>query len=193
MTQITLPPLPYDHYALEPHISSETLQFHYNKHHQTYVNKLNDMISGTKMETMSLEEIMKEEPSGKVFNNAAQIWNHTFYWDSMTPDAGQPSQELSDAISAKFGSMEGFNSKFAEVATGQFGSGWAWLVKDASGGLDIVPSSNAENPLADNLTPLLVCDVWEHAYYIDYRNDRGKYVETFLKVINWDFVQKNLG
>ncbi|NNE38548.1 MAG: superoxide dismutase [Gammaproteobacteria bacterium] len=193
MTQITLPPLPYEQSALEPDISSETLQFHYQKHHQGYVNKLNDMISGTKLEDMSLEDIMKAEPSGKVFNNAAQIWNHTFYWNSMSPDAGQPSGELSDAISVKFGSMEGFKTRFAEVATGQFGSGWAWLVKDDSGELDIVPSANAENPLADNLSPLLVCDVWEHAYYIDYRNDRGKYVETFLKVINWDFVQKNLG
>ncbi len=193
MTQITLPPLPYDQSALEPHVSSETLSFHYNKHHQGYVNKLNDMIAGTNLEGKSLEEIMIAEPSGKVFNNAAQIWNHTFYWNSMTPDAGQPSQNVADAINKKFGSMEDFNKQFAEVAMGQFGSGWAWLVKNSSGDVDIVPSANAENPLAKDLTPLLVCDVWEHAYYIDYRNDRGKYVESFLKVINWDFVEKNLG
>ncbi len=151
------------------------------------------MIAGTNLEGKSLEEIMIAEPSGKVFNNAAQIWNHTFYWNSMTPDAGQPSQNVADAINKKFGSMEDFNKQFAEVAMGQFGSGWAWLVKNSSGDVDIVPSANAENPLAKDLTPLLVCDVWEHAYYIDYRNDRGKYVESFLKVINWDFVEKNLG
>ncbi len=193
MTQITLPPLPYDQSALEPHVSSETLSFHYNNHPHGYVNTLNDMIAGTNLEGKSLEEIMIAEPSGKVFNNAAQIWNHTFYWNSMTPDAGQPSQNVADAINKKFGSMEDFNKQFAEVAMGQFGSGWAWLVKNSSGDVDIVPSANAENPLAKDLTPLLVCDVWEHAYYIDYRNDRGKYVESFLKVINWDFVEKNLG
>lgn len=193
MSKYTLPDLPYELDALEPHISKETLQFHYNKHHAGYVSKLNDMVEGSKLEGKTLEELILTESSGKVFNNAAQIWNHTFYWHSMTPNAGTaPSSAMADEINKAFGSMEDFNQKFAEVATGQFGSGWAWLVRNNKGGLDIVPTPNAETPLKSDNTPLLVCDVWEHAYYIDYRNDRGSYVQKFLEIINWEFAEKNL-
>lgn len=193
MAKHNLPDLPYAHDALEPHISKETLQYHYDKHHAGYVAKLNDMIAGSKLEGKTLEELILTESPGKVFNNAAQIWNHTFYWHSMTPNAGAaPSSNMADEINKAFGSMEDFNQKFAEVAAGQFGSGWAWLVKDNADQLKAMSTANADSPLQFGFTPLLVCDVWEHAYYIDYRNDRGAYVEKFFEVVNWDFVSQNL-
>ncbi|MCA3192567.1 MULTISPECIES: superoxide dismutase [Fe] [unclassified Cupriavidus] len=187
----TLPPLPYAHDALAPHISKETLEFHHDKHHQTYVTNLNNLIKGTEFENASLEEIVKKS-SGGIFNNAAQVWNHTFYWESMKPNGGgQPTGALADAINAKFGSFDKFKEEFTKTAVGTFGSGWAWLVKKADGSLDLVSTSNAATPLTTDAKPLLTCDVWEHAYYIDYRNARPKYVEAFWNVVNWDFASKN--
>ncbi|MDK3025707.1 superoxide dismutase [Fe] [Cupriavidus taiwanensis] len=186
-----LPPLPYAHDALAPHISKETLEFHHDKHHQTYVTNLNNLIKGTEFENASLEEIVKKS-SGGIFNNAAQVWNHTFYWDSLKPNGGgQPTGALADAINAKWGSFDKFKEEFTKVAVGTFGSGWAWLVKKADGSLDLVSTSNAATPLTTDAKPLLTCDVWEHAYYIDYRNARPKYVEAFWNVVNWDFAGKN--
>ncbi|GAA0837954.1 MAG: superoxide dismutase [Cupriavidus sp.] len=187
----TLPPLPYAHDALAPHISKETLEFHHDKHHQTYVTNLNNLIKGTEFENASLEEIVKKS-SGGIFNNAAQVWNHTFYWESMKPNGGgQPTGALADAINAKWGSFDKFKEEFTKVAVGTFGSGWAWLVKKTDGSLDLVSTSNAATPLTTDAKPLLTCDVWEHAYYIDYRNARPKYVEAFWNVVNWDFAAKN--
>ena len=187
----TLPALPYDLDALAPTISKETLEYHYGKHHQTYVTNLNNLIPGTEFEHLSLEEIIKKS-SGGIFNNAAQVWNHTFYWDSLKPNGGgQPTGALADAINAKFGSFDKFKEEFTKTAVGTFGSGWAWLVKKADGSLDLVSTSNAATPLTTNAKPLLTCDVWEHAYYIDYRNARPKYVEAFWNLVNWDFVAKN--
>ncbi|MGO4327363.1 superoxide dismutase [Fe] [Cupriavidus sp. 2TAF22] len=187
----TLPPLPYAHDALAPHISKETLEFHHDKHHQTYVTNLNNLIKGTEFENSSLEEIVKKS-SGGIFNNAAQVWNHTFYWDSLKPNGGgQPTGALADAINAKFGSFDKFKEEFTKTAVGTFGSGWAWLVKKADGSLDLVSTSNAATPLTTDAKPLLTCDVWEHAYYIDYRNARPKYVEAFWNVVNWDFAGQN--
>ena len=186
-----LPPLPYAYDALAPHISKETLEFHHDKHHQTYVTNLNNLIKGTEFENATLEEIVKKS-SGGIFNNAAQVWNHTFYWDSLTPNGGgQPTGALADAINAKWGSFDKFKEEFTKVAVGTFGSGWAWLVKKADGSLDLVSTSNAATPLTTDAKPLLTCDVWEHAYYIDYRNARPKYVEAFWNVVNWDFAGKN--
>ena len=186
-----LPSLPYAHDALAPHISKETLEFHHDKHHQTYVTNLNNLIKGTEFESASLEEIVKKS-SGGIFNNAAQVWNHTFYWDSMKPNGGgQPTGALADAINAKWGSFDKFKEEFTKVAVGTFGSGWAWLVKKADGSLDLVSTSNAATPLTTDAKPLLTCDVWEHAYYIDYRNARPKYVEAFWNVVSWDFASKN--
>ncbi|MGT2454850.1 superoxide dismutase [Fe] [Cupriavidus basilensis] len=185
------PPLPYAHDALAPHISKETLEFHHDKHHQTYVTNLNNLIKGTEFENSTLEEIVKKS-SGGIFNNAAQVWNHTFYWDSLKPNGGgQPTGALADAINAKFGSFDKFKEEFTKTAVGTFGSGWAWLVKKADGSLDLVSTSNAATPLTTDAKPLLTCDVWEHAYYIDYRNARPKYVEAFWNVVNWDFASKN--
>ncbi len=187
----TLPPLPYAHDALAPHISKETLEFHHDKHHQTYVTNLNNLIKGTEFENASLEEIVKKS-SGGIFNNAAQVWNHTFYWESMKPNGGgQPTGALADAINAKWGSFDKFKEEFTKTAVGTFGSGWAWLVKKTDGSLDLVSTSNAATPLTTDAKPLLTCDVWEHAYYIDYRNARPKYVEAFWNVVNWDFASKN--
>ncbi|MES2011214.1 MAG: superoxide dismutase [Fe] [Pseudomonadota bacterium] len=187
----TLPPLPYAHDALAPHISKETLEFHHDKHHQTYVTNLNNLIKGTEFENSTLEEIVKKS-SGGIFNNAAQVWNHTFYWDSLKPNGGgQPTGALADAINAKFGSFDKFKEEFTKTAVGTFGSGWAWLVKKADGSLDLVSTSNAATPLTTDAKPLLTCDVWEHAYYIDYRNARPKYVEAFWNVVNWDFASQN--
>jgi len=187
----TLPPLPYAHDALAPHISKETLEFHHDKHHQTYVTNLNNLVKGTEFESASLEAIVKKS-SGGIFNNAAQVWNHTFYWESMKPNGGgQPTGALADAINAKWGSFDKFKEEFTKVAVGTFGSGWAWLVKKADGSLDLVSTSNAATPLTTDAKPLLTCDVWEHAYYIDYRNARPKYVEAFWNVVNWDFASKN--
>ena len=187
----TLPPLPYAMDALAPHISKETLEFHYGKHHQTYVTNLNNLIKGTEFENASLVEIIRKS-SGGVFNNAAQVWNHTFYWDGMTPaSTGIPSGALAAAIDAKWGSFDKFKEEFGKSCAGNFGSGWTWLVKKVDGSVDIVNTSNAATPLTGADIPLLTCDVWEHAYYIDYRNARPKYVETFWKLVNWDFVGKN--
>jgi Fe-Mn family superoxide dismutase len=187
----TLPPLPYAHDALVPHVSKETLEFHHDKHHQTYVTNLNNLIKGTDFENSSLEEIVKKS-SGGIFNNAAQVWNHTFYWDSMKPNGGgAPTGALADAINAKWGSFDKFKEEFTKTAVGTFGSGWAWLVKKTDGSLDLVSTSNAATPLTTDAKPLLTCDVWEHAYYIDYRNARPKYVEAFWNVVNWDFAGAN--
>jgi Fe-Mn family superoxide dismutase len=183
-----LPPLPYPKNALAPHISEETLEFHYGKHHQAYVAKLNDLIKGTEFENASLEDIIKKA-SGPIFNNGAQVWNHTFYWNCMSPNGGgEPSGALADAINKTFGSYGDFKQKFNDSAVSNFGSGWTWLVKNSDGGIAIVNTSNAGNPLSEGKQPLLTCDVWEHAYYIDYRNARPKYVEAFWNLVNWSFV-----
>lgn len=188
----TLPALPYELDALAPHISKETLEFHYGKHHQTYVTNLNNLVPGTEFETASLEEIVKKS-SGGIFNNAAQVWNHTFYWNSLSPKGGSaPTGALADAINAKWGSFDAFKEAFTKSAIGNFGSGWTWLVKKADGSLDIVNTSNAATPLTGTDKPLLTADVWEHAYYIDYRNARPKYLEAFWALVNWDFAAKNL-
>ncbi len=189
----TLPALPYAMDALAPIISKETLEFHYGKHHQTYVTNLNNLIPGTEFESASLEDIVKKS-SGGVFNNAAQVWNHTFYWNSMAPNAGgEPTGKLADAINAKWGSVAAFKEAFNKSAAGNFGSGWTWLVKKADGSLDIVNTSNAATPLTTTDVALLTCDVWEHAYYIDYRNARPKYLESFWSLVNWSVAAKNLG
>lgn len=186
-----LPELPYPKNALEPYISQETLEYHYGKHHKAYVDKLNLLIKGTKHESQSLEEIIKNSEGG-IFNNAAQTWNHTFYWHSMNPEGGgEPRDALAAAIDQHFGSLEKFKEQFTQAAINQFGSGWAWLVKEKNGTLKIVSTSNAANPLTEGKKPLLTCDVWEHAYYIDTRNDRPKYVNNFWHIVNWDFVHHN--
>jgi len=186
-----LPPLPYAKNALEPYISAETLDFHHGKHHQAYVTNLNNLIPGTEFEKASLEDIILKS-SGGIFNNAAQIWNHTFYWNSLKPNGGgAPTGALADAINKTFGSFDKFKEEFTKTAVTTFGSGWAWLVKHADGSLGLVSTSNAGCPLTQGLKPLLTCDVWEHAYYIDFRNARPKYVEEFWNLVNWDFVAKN--
>ncbi len=190
--QHELPPLPYEKTALEPHISSETLDYHYGKHHQTYVTNLNKLIKGTEFEDKPLESIVTSA-SGGIFNNAAQVWNHTFYWNCLSPSGGgEPSGALAEAINADFGSFDDFKEKFSTSAVTNFGSGWTWLVKNPDGGLAIVNTSNAGTPMTEGLTALLTCDVWEHAYYIDYRNARPKYVDAFWNLVNWDFVSDNL-
>ena len=187
-----LPSLPYAKDALEPHISAETLEFHYGKHHQTYVDKLNGLVDGTDMASKSLEDIVKTSEGG-VFNNAAQVWNHTFYWNCLSPNGGgQASGAIADAIAAAFGSFDVFKEQFTNAAINNFGSGWTWLVKNADGSVAIVNTSNAATPLTDSsVTPLLTVDVWEHAYYVDYRNARPKYMEAFWALVNWDFVNAN--
>lgn len=188
-----LPPLPYEKSALAPHISEETLDYHYGKHHNAYVTKLNGMIDGTKFADMSLEDIIKNSEGG-MFNNAAQVWNHTFYWHSMSPNGGgAPTGALADALTGAFGSVDAFKEKFTQTALTTFGSGWAWLVKNADGGLEVVSTSNAGTPLTEGKTPILTCDVWEHAYYVDYRNARPAYVDHWWELVNWDFAAKNLG
>jgi Fe-Mn family superoxide dismutase len=187
-----LPPLPYAKNALEPHISEETLEYHYGKHHNAYVVNLNKLIAGTEFENMSLEDIILKS-SGGIFNNAAQVWNHTFYWNCLSPNGGgEPSGALAEAINQKFGSFVAFKEAFSDACVTNFGSGWTWLVKDAAGELAIVKTSNAGNPMTEGAKPLLTCDVWEHAYYIDYRNARPKYVEAFWNLVNWDFVASQL-
>ena len=187
-----LPALPYDRAALEPVISSETLDYHYGKHHNTYVTNLNKLIDGTEHEDNSLEEIILTSTGG-LFNNAAQVWNHSFYWNCLSPEGGgEPANALSDAINDAFGSFEAFREQFSTSAVTNFGSGWTWLVKNGDGVLEIVNTSNAANPMTDGLKPLLTCDVWEHAYYIDYRNARPVYLEAFWKLVNWEFVSDNL-
>ncbi|WP_435234459.1 superoxide dismutase [Fe] [Psychromonas sp. PT13] len=187
-----LPALPYAKDALEPHISAETLEFHYGKHHATYVQKLNGLIEGTDLESKSLEDIIKSS-EGPVFNNAAQVWNHTFYWNCLAPNAGgEPTGELADAITKSFGSFAEFQAAWNDKAVNNFGSSWTWLVKKADGALEIVNTSNAATPLTDeSITVLLTVDLWEHAYYIDYRNVRPNYLNGFWALVNWDFVAKN--
>jgi len=187
-----LPLLPYDREALAPHISGETLDFHHGKHHQTYVTNLNNLLAGTDQENASLEDVIMSSEAG-VFNNSAQIWNHTFYWNSLAPNGGgAPTGEVGEAISSAFGSYDGFATKFKEAATTQFGSGWAWLVHDGSK-LDIVKTANADLPMKHSQKALLTIDVWEHAYYIDFRNARPNYIQTYLDhLVNWDFVAANM-
>ena len=186
-----LPPLPYEKTALEPFITAETLDYHYGKHHQAYVTNLNNLIPGTEFESLSLEEIIQKS-SGGIFNNAAQVWNHTFYWNSLKPNGGgQPTGALAEAINKTFGSFEKFKEEFTKCAVTTFGSGWAWLVKNADGSLALVSTSNAATPLTNGQKPLLTIDVWEHAYYIVYRNARPKYVEDFWNFVNWDFAAAN--
>ena len=187
-----LPAMPYEKSALEPHISAETLEFHHDKHHATYVTNLNNLVPGTEFEDKSLEEIITSAPAGGIFNNAAQVWNHTFYWNSLSPNGGgEPDGALLEAINAAFGSVAEFKEKFAISCATNFGSGWTWLVKTSDGSVEIANTSNAGCPLTDGKTPLLTCDVWEHAYYIDYRNARPKYVESFWNLVNWEFVAQN--
>ena len=186
-----LPPLPYAQDALAPHISAETLEYHYGKHHQTYVTNLNKLTNDN-ADGKTLEEVILDSDGG-LFNNSAQVWNHSFYWNCMTPDGGgAPTGEVADAINSAFGSYEDFSAKFAEAATTQFGSGWAWLV-DAGSGLEIMKTANADLPMKHNAKALLTIDVWEHAYYIDFRNARPNYISTFIdSLVNWDFVAQNL-
>jgi Fe-Mn family superoxide dismutase len=188
----SLPKLPYEMDALAPHISKETLEYHYGKHHNTYVVNLNKLIANTEYADMSLEEIIKQA-SGGVFNNAAQVWNHTFYWNCLSPyGGGEPEGELADAIDKAFGSFAQFKEKFTEISIGTFGSGWGWLVQDAEGQLKIISTSNAGTPMAEGMKALLTCDVWEHAYYIDYRNARPNYLNAFWELVNWTFVSNQL-
>lgn len=188
----TLPELPYARDALEPHMSSETLDFHYGKHHKTYVDKANGLVEGTADADKSLEELIKTS-SGGLFNNVAQIWNHTFFWNCLTPGGSTPNDKVTAALNDAFGSVDAFKEQFTNSAVTNFGSGWTWLVKKADGSLAIVNTSNAGNPMTDGDTPLLTVDVWEHAYYIDHRNARPKFLEAFWALANWDFVAQNMG
>ncbi|MBY0578601.1 MAG: superoxide dismutase [Fe] [Burkholderiales bacterium] len=186
-----LPELPYAMDALAPHISKETLEYHYGKHHQTYVTNLNNLVKGTEFENLSLEEIVMKS-SGGIFNNAAQIWNHSFYWNCLSPNGGgEPSGALGDAINAKFASFDEFKKQFTQTSVTTFGSGWGWLVKNSDGSIELMSTSNAATPMTSGKTALLTCDVWEHAYYIDYRNRRPDYVGAFWNLVNWDFVSAN--
>lgn len=187
-----LPKLPYDKSALEPHISKETLEYHHDKHHQAYVNKLNDLIGGSEFDGLTLDQIIMKA-DGVIFNQAAQIWNHTFYFNGFSPDGGgKPTGKLAQLIDQKFGSFESFVKDFNDLGGATFGSGWVWLVQKENGELDLVNTSNAGNPMTDGLHPLMTCDVWEHAYYVDTRNDRGAYLKNFWNIVNWDFVAENL-
>ncbi|MGY0799093.1 superoxide dismutase [Fe] [Lysobacter sp. A286] len=189
---IELPPLPYDKNALEPHISAETLDYHYGKHHKAYVDNLNKMIEGTEFADMPLEDIIRKSQGG-MFNNAAQVWNHTFYWNCLSPNGGgEPTGKVLDAINKAFGDFAKFKQQFSDTAIKTFGSGWGWLVQRADGSLALVSTTNANTPLTGSDTALLTCDVWEHAYYIDYRNARPKYVESFWNLVNWEFVASNM-
>ena len=188
-----LPALPYPRNALAPVISAETLDYHHGKHHQAYVTNLNKLLPGTEFEHASLEEIIRSADGG-LFNNAAQVWNHTFYWHCLNPNGGgEPTGALAEALGKRFGSFDEFREAFNQAAATNFGSGWTWLVKTAEGGVDIVNTSNAGNPSRDGLTPLMTVDVWEHAYYIDYRNARPKYLEEIWEIVNWDFIASNFG
>ena len=189
----TLPALPYAMDALQPHMSKETFEYHYGKHHQAYVTNLNNLIKGGEYEKLDLEAIIRKAPAGGIYNNAAQVWNHTFFWNCMKPQGGgAPSGALADAINKKWGSLDEFKKAFQTSAVGNFGSGWTWLVKKATGDMDIVNMGPAGTPLTTADKAVLCVDVWEHAYYIDYRNLRPKYVETFLNnLVNWDFAAKN--
>ena len=187
----TLPELPYAREALEPHMSRETLEYHYGKHHKTYVDTANKLIVGTEFENASLEETVKKS-SGKLFNNVAQIWNHTFFWNSLTPKQAAPGKKLGDALVKQFGGIDDFKKLFTETAIGTFGSGWAWLVQKPDGSLAVVSTSNAATPLTTADKALLTADVWEHAYYIDYRNARATYLDHFWSLANWGFAEKNM-
>jgi len=187
-----LPALPFAQDALAPHISTQTLEYHYGKHHNTYVTNLNKLVEGTEFANATLEEIIKQS-SGGIFNNAAQVWNHTFYWNCLSPNGGdEPTGELAAAINSAFGSFADFKAAFTTSAVTNFGSGWTWVVKNSAGALEIVNTSNAGNPLTDGLTPVMTCDVWEHAYYIDYRNSRPNYMEAFWSLVNWEFIASNI-
>jgi len=193
-----LPQLPWAKDALAPVMSAETIDYHYGKHHQAYVNNLNTIVPGTKYEKMSLEEIVKatngQASEKKVFNNAAQVWNHSFFWNCLAPKAGgEPTGNAATAIDKAFGNFADFKKKFSDAAAAQFGSGWAWLVKNSDGSVAIETTSNAETPFASGKQVVLTLDVWEHAYYIDYRNARPKFIEGFWNLVNWNFVNKNLG
>jgi len=190
---ITLPPLPWARDALAPTLSEETIDYHYGKHHAAYVTKLNGLIAGTDWESRPVDDIMMNCPMGGMFNNAAQIWNHTFYWNSLSPQGGgEPSGPIAEAITRDFGSFDNFKKEFNTVAATHFGSGWAWVVKDGEGKLKIVGTHDAGNPLRDGSgTPIITADVWEHAYYIDYRNARPSYLEAFWNIVNWDFANAN--
>ncbi|GAA6615471.1 superoxide dismutase [Scytonema sp. NUACC26] len=187
-----LPPLPYDYKSLEPHISAQTLEFHHDKHHASYVTNLNNLVKGTDLENKTLEEVIlasaKDSSKSGIFNNAAQVWNHTFYWNGLKKNSGGPTGELAEKINASFGSLDEFKNQFKQAGATQFGSGYAWLVLD-KGELKVIKTPNAANPITDGQTPLLTADVWEHAYYLDYQNRRPDYLQTFLdSLINWDFV-----
>lgn len=187
-----LPALPYAKDALEPHISAETLEYHHGKHHNTYVTKLNGLVPGTEFEGKSLEEIIKTAPAGGIFNNAAQVWNHSFYWNCLSPNGGgAPTGAVAEAINAKWGSFEKFQEAFNDKAVNNFGSSWTWLVKNEDGSLEIVNTSNAGTPMTSGQKALLTVDLWEHAYYIDYRNVRPDYLKGFWALVNWDFVNAN--
>jgi superoxide dismutase, Fe-Mn family len=186
-----LPKLPYDFAALEPTIDAQTMQIHHGKHHQAYVTNLNKLIEGKPEANKSLEEIIMAAPPGGLFNNAAQVWNHNFFWNCLSPQRKRPGTELSKALD-RLGGLEGFQTQFDKAASNLFGSGWAWLVKGSGGALQIVTTSNANTPVRDGQIPLLTCDMWEHAYYIDHRNDRGAYLKDFWPLVNWDFVTANL-
>lgn len=190
--EFSLPELPFPRDALSPHISAETIDYHYGKHHQTYVTNLNNLVKGTPNENKSLEELIKSSTGG-VFNNAAQVWNHTFYWHCLRPNGGgEPSGKVLTAINAAFGNFQAFKEQFTQTALTTFGSGWAWLVQKPDGSVALVSTSNAGCPLTTGDRPLLTCDVWEHAYYVDYRNARAKYVEAFWNLVNWEFVAANM-
>lgn len=188
--KFSLPQLPYELDALEPHISKKTLEFHYGKHHQTYVNNLNNLIQGTRFENADLETIIKEADGG-IYNNGAQVWNHTFYFTSLSPNGGNaPTGPLAQVIDEVYGSFDNFREEFNKAATTLFGSGWAWLVKNNDGKVEIIKESNAGNPMRNGLTPILTCDVWEHAYYLDYQNRRPDYLAGFWNCVDWDIVGK---
>ncbi len=190
--EFVLPELPFKKDSLAPHISAETLDFHYGKHHKAYVDNINRLVTGTEFENKTLEEIIKKADGG-IFNNAAQVWNHTFYWNCLSPTGGgEPTGDLASVLKSNFGSFNEFKEQFTNAATKLFGSGWAWLAKTADGHLTIEVTSNAGNPFKEDKVALLTCDVWEHAYYIDYRNARAKYIEAFWNLVNWDFVANNL-
>jgi len=189
---IELPPLPWARDALAPHISAETIDYHYGKHHQTYVTNVNNQIKGTEFENADLVTIVKKSQGG-LFNNAAQVWNHTFYWNCLSPKGGnEPTGKLADAIKKAFGDFAKFKEEFTKTAIGTFGSGWAWLVQRADGSVGLVSTSNAQTPLTGTDVPLLTCDVWEHAYYIDYRNARPKYLEAFWNLANFEFATSQM-
>jgi len=192
-----LPELPYPPDALEPYISRETMDYHYGRHHRAYIDKLNELVKGTDLEHAELEAVVRATrpapgESNPTFNNAAQAWNHAFYWQCLTPGASIPGAVVSEAVNARFGSVEGLRRQFSRMALDTFGSGWTWLVGGADGGLEIVSTSNADTPLTEGAVPLLACDVWEHAYYIDYRNARAEYLTGFWNIVNWNFVEANL-